>query len=366
MKTTHIPAGPEQLSADWLTDALRQNGILGRAKVAAFDAALIGEGAGFIGQLARVGLRYDRDEPGAPRTLIAKFPAATEGGREIGNLFRFYEREIRFYEEIARRVELRTPKRYHSAMDVGRGQYVLLLEDLAPARVGDQVAGCSLDEARLAVSELAKFHAAWWQHPELDAMDWMLVVDDPVHQSAEQSYAEAWEPFVENFAGGLSKEMLAIAERVGDNVINLLHGFADEPRTIMHGDYRLDNMFFAGPAGGPEFAVVDWQITSRGRGIFDLAYFVCGGLQPALRRAHEMELVRLYHDILLARGVKGYDFDRCLREYRTGALYLLVYVVISLGTLDTANERGVALFHAWLDRATTAILELDAGELMPG
>ncbi|MHB8514994.1 MAG: phosphotransferase [Dehalococcoidia bacterium] len=359
-----IPAGPEQLSADWLTDALRQNGIIDRALVTAFDTKVIGEGSGFIGQLARVGLRFDRDEPGAPRSLIAKFPAATEGGREIGNLFRFYEREIRFYEEIADRVDLRTPKRYHSAMDTGRGEYVLLLEDLAPARVGDQLAGCSLDDARLAVSELAKFHATWWQSPELDAMDWMLVIDDPVHQSAQQSYSEAWEPFVQNFAGGLSKEMLALAERIGKNVINIQHGFADEPRTIMHGDYRLDNMFFAGPGGGAEFAVVDWQITSRGRGIFDLAYFVCGGLPPALRRAHEMELVRLYHDLLLARGVRGYDFDRCLREYRTGALYLLVYVVISLGTLDTANERGLALFHAWLDRATTAILELGAGELL--
>jgi hypothetical protein len=364
MKTMDIPAGPEQVTAEWLTDALRQNGVIRGSAVAGFDTKIVGEGSGFIGQLARLGLRYDRAEPGAPGALIAKFPGASEAGREIGNLFRFYEREIRFYEEIADRVDLRTPKRYHSAMDVGRGEYVLLLEDLAPAVVGDQVTGCSLAEARLAVEELARFHAAWWASPELKTMDWMLVVDDPVHQSAQQSYADAWQPFVENFAGGLSKEMLGIAERIGTKVIDLLHRFADEPWTIMHGDYRLDNMFFAPPGAPPSLAVVDWQITSRGRGIFDLAYFICGALAPEMRKSHEMELVRMYYDILQQRGVRGYTWERCLREYRTGALYLLVYVVISLGTLDSANERGVALFNAWLERATAAILDLNAAELL--
>ncbi len=220
MKTMDIPAGPDQLSAEWLTDALRRNGAIAEASVAAFDPQVIAAGTGFIGQLARVSLAYDRDEPGAPRSLIAKFPAASAAGREIGNLFRFYEREIRFYDEIADRVEMRTPRRYHSAMDIARGEYVLLLEDLAPARCGDQLEGCGIDDARLAVRELAKFHAAWWQKPELASMDWMLMVDDPVHRSAEQSYAQAWQPFVENFAAGLSKEMLAVAERVGRNVIN--------------------------------------------------------------------------------------------------------------------------------------------------
>ncbi len=147
--------------------------------------------------------------------------------------------------------------------------------------------------------------------------------------------------------------------------INLQVGFADEPRTIMHGDYRVDNMFFRSPQGGCEFAVCDWQIASRGRGIFDLTYFVAGGLQPELRKKYEMELLKTYHDVLLERGVRGYDFERCLLEYRRAALYLLVYVVISLGTLDSANERGLALFYAWLNRATTAIEELNADELMP-
>ncbi|HEY7802758.1 MAG TPA: phosphotransferase [Dehalococcoidia bacterium] len=364
MKTMDIPAGPAELSAEWLTDVLRQNGIIETPAVASFDAKTIAEGTGFIGQLARVTLNYDTDVQGVPRSLVAKFPGASEGGRQIGNLFRFYEREIRFYEEIAHRVDMRIPKRYHSAMDIDRGQYVLLIEDLAPARVGDQLAGCILEDARIAIREIAKFHATWWQSPHLDALDWMPMVNDPVQQLAAPSYAQAWQPFVDNFAGGLSKEMLGIAERVGEHVVDFQNRLADEPRTIMHGDYRIDNLFFRSPEGGPDFAAVDWQISSRGRGIFDVSYFIAGGMEPALRKAHEMDLLKLYHDTLQANGVKNYGWDQCLREYRQCALYLLVYVVISLGTLDTANARGLALFNAWLVRATTAIEELNAAELL--
>jgi hypothetical protein len=40
-----------------------------------------------------------------------------------------------------------------------------------------------------------------------------------------------------------------------------------------------------------------------------------------------------------------------------------VYTVIALGTLDTANERGVMLFNEWLRRRAAAIEELDCHEL---
>ena len=112
-------------------------------------------------------------------------------------------------------------------------------------------------------------------------------------------------------------------------------------------------------------AVADWQIAFRGRGIFDVAYLLCGGLEAEERRANEERLVRLYHDGLVAGGVQGYSFEQCWREYRRMALFVFVYVVISLGTLDSANERGVALFQAWLRRSAAAIEELNAVEEMP-
>jgi hypothetical protein len=366
MKTMTIPRGPEQLTPTWLTEALRSTGVITSAAITALEQTTIAEGSGFIGQLALVKLQYDRPEPGAPASLIAKFPAATPGGREIGNLFDFYHREIRFYQEIADRIELRTPKRYYSAMDRDTQEYILLLEDLAPARVGDHLAGCTLDEADVAIRNIAKFHATWWERPELEQFaEWMPVIDAPVHRSAEQSYMQAWPVFISGLGATISPEMKAIGERIGTNVIKLQTSIADRPNTIVHADYRTDNLFFATPEGGAPFAVVDWQITCRGRGVFDVAYLLCGGLEPAARRAHEHRLVKMYHDILVENGVEGYGFDQCWREYRRMALYVFVYVVISLGTLEPSNARGLALFQAWLHRSSTAILELDAAEELP-
>ncbi len=366
MKTMTIPADPDALTAEWLTDALRSSGVITTSSVASFDARRIAEGSGFIGQLAIVTLRYDAAEDGAPTSLIAKFPAASEMGRMIGNLFDFYNREICFYREIAEEVELRTPQCYYADADTETQEYILLLEDLAPARVGDHAAGCTVEEAEIALTSIAKFHATWWEHPRLEEIaDWMPLIDAPVHQSAEASYQQAWTPFIANFGDALSPEMRDTAEKIGQRVIALQSSIADRPHTIIHGDYRTDNLFFGTPAGGAPFAVVDWQIACRGRGIFDVAYLLCGGLDADLRSANEERLVRLYHDTLVANGVTGYPFEQCWREYRRMSLYVLVYVVISLGTLDFANERGLRLFNAWLGRSAAAIEHLKAAEELP-
>ena len=62
--------------------------------------------------------------------------------------------------------------------------------------------------------------------------------------------------------------------------------------SITHGDYRLDNLMF--PPAGPGVAAVDWQTTSAGPPLRDLAYFLGNSLTPDLRRAHESDLVDSY------------------------------------------------------------------------
>ena len=145
----------------------------------------------------------------------------------------------------------------------------------------------------------------------------------------------------------------------------LLDRLAQPPRTISHGDYRLDNLFFATPEGGDPLAVVDWQIISLGCGPFDVAYFMAGAVSPADRRAMEIDVLHSYHDTLIERGVQNYDFDRCFLDYRTAALFCWQYAVIIIGTLDTSNERGLALFNSVLERFVAIIVDLDAAELLP-
>lgn len=360
-----IPA-PDQLTADWLTAALRSTGTIRKSRVTSFAIERdIAAGAGFMGELTRIAPTYDQPEDGAPQTIIGKFPAAQPENREVAMRFRFYERETRFYQEIAQKVELRTPRLYYSAFDPASGAFVLLLEDMAWARLGDQLAGCTAEQAQLCLNQLATFHAAWWEHPELAALDWMPLTNDPlIAQSAFESYQEAWPAFKDLAIDKLSPARIEIGERFGRRIIDLMDRFGQQPRTIIHGDYRLDNLFFGNEHGGHPLTVIDWQIASRGRGVFDVAYFTCGTMPPAERKRAELEILKEYHRTLAERGVRDYDFATCLEDYRAAVLFCLVYSVIGIGNLDLANERGVELFFTIAERTYSAIEDLDADEFL--
>jgi hypothetical protein len=349
-----------------MTEALRSTGVIHRATVTRVEPTVIGVGSGLVGQVARVSLSYDSEELGAPASLVAKFPAAGEAGRAIGNTFDLYHREIRFYREIAAEIELRTPAHYYSAVNPDSREYILLIEDLAPLQVGDHAVGCTPEEARLAIESIGKFHATWWESPRLQAIgDWMPALDAPVQRLGSAAYQRAWGPFLEMFGDGLSPEVKAVGEALGRKIVEIQSSLASSPVTINHGDFRADNLFFSSAKGDTPFAVIDWQVSTIGRGTFDVAYLLCGGLEPELRRQHERELVETYHRTLEANGVKGYGFERCWADYRLGALFHFVYIVIIVGTLDPANERGMALFRAWLRRGAAALEELRAVEQMP-
>ena len=367
MPLTTIPRLPQDITAEWLTDALRDTGTIAGAKVSSFDVEPdIAAGKGFMGQLARVAVRYDQPEAGAPSSIIAKFPTYGPENRVVADLFRLYETETRFYEELADKIDMRTPRRYYSARCPNCSDFILLMEDLAPARVGDQVVGCSKAHAELAIRELAKFHATWWESPRLADLDWVWAFNNPVRsQAAVVGYTNAWGPFKQIWAKKVPPAVLEFGEKFPAAIPKLLDRLAAPPVTISHGDYRLDNLFFATPEGGDPLAVVDWQVMTVGNGLFDLAYFMSSAVPPADRRANEMDLLHMYHDILLKGGVKNYDFEQCLLDYRTGILFCWQYAVIILGSLDTANERGLALFNDVLDRFVSAIVDLDAIELLP-
>jgi hypothetical protein len=361
-----IPA-PKDITAEWLTDALRSTGAIEGASVTAFDLqANFAAGIGFMGELGKLSLQYDKPNAG-PDSIIAKFPAAAKENREIAEIFRFYEIETRFYEQIAPEIELNTPDLYYSDIDVGgTGDFILLLQDLAPAKCADQIAGMSPMQADLAVRELAKFHATWWNSPRLKDYDWMWAANNPVRAGTSQaSYQQAWGPFVENFGKGLPPEIIEVGEQFGEKMLQILDQLAAEPVTLSHGDYRPDNLFFGTPEGGAPLAVIDWQILSLARGTFDFGYFMNGTLPPAERKEREQELIKLYHDTLLEGGVTGYSFDDCWEDYRLSSLFCWLYTVIALGTLDVANERGLAVFTANIERNVSTMTDFKAGELLP-
>ena len=356
-----IPRTADAITAPWLTAALREHGVLSDTSVTVVAAEPLGVGTGFLGQLARLRLTYDRPDATAPPTMVAKLPSLDPGGRQVSELFQFYDREVRFYRQLAGRMPLRVPRCYATAADAGAGDYLLLLEDFGHLPMGDDAAGCTAVEAEVAIRTLAGLHRAFWESPELERLDWVPMVNAPIHHFTEPAYAGSLEPFLKNFGDALSPKMRELTERMAGRIIPLLDAGSQVPRTLIHGDYRLDNLFFQ----GREVAAIDWQIACRGQGAFDVAYFLGGCLDPAVRRAEEMRLLRLWHGIVTDGSPVKYAFEDAVQDYRRSVLYCNVYTVIAIGSLDPTNERGMAVFTGWLRRRSAAIEDLDAGELLP-
>ena len=157
---------PGDVDAAWLTAVLQAGGV--DAVVSDFSAR--GVGTGQIGDSVRFQLTYARGGETAPASLVGKFPAAGEESRATGIALGNYIREVRFYQQLAPKALIHTPRCYFTDVDEATSAFVLMMEDLAPAEQGDQLAGVTLDQARLVVVEAARLHASHWGDEGLDAL----------------------------------------------------------------------------------------------------------------------------------------------------------------------------------------------------
>lgn len=370
-----VPQTTQDADAAFVTAALRESGVISSTtRVAEVEHDTIGEGVGIVGQLARLQLRYDGQAAGAPGTVILKMPSQYPENRAIGDHFNFYEREARFYEQLADKVPVRTAQCYWNHVDPATATFGLLLEDLGDRTMISQIAGVPGLRAAEALRALARLHGAWWAAPVLDDLGWMPRLDEPINLAAGQQYRDAWPVFLERIGDDLPAEAMALGERTQLVFEDLLrNGVAEAPLTVCHGDFRADNLMFDDRAGTDEaVAVLDWQITYRGPAITDVAYFLCQSLTVDERRAHEAELVRGWYDELAATArqeqgatLDDYPFDLAWSQYRRASLGTTVYAVTAMGAMDPANERGRELVTSMAVRSFTAALDLEAGDLLP-
>ncbi len=348
-----FPETPDALTASWLSGVLEQD-------VAAVRVERFAAGVGVIGQVTRLHIDYV-GEPG-PRTMIAKFAAANAQTRTVAALYDMYGREHRFYCVLRDRVPVRTPRCFFSEYCKADESFVLLLEDLSALRVGDQLTGASVAQARSVLDAMAALHATFWK-PDRRApqLEWVPVHDNPAQVGGMQGgFALGWPVVVERLPELIPSAAREAAGKVHGAVPAMLRTLCREPLTLVHADMRLDNLFF----GGDEVALVDWQSVCLSAPEQDVAYFLTQSLTDDIRGAHVDALLRHYHAALLDRGVRDYTFDRFIERYRLAALYLVCYAVTIAGTLDMGNARGKSLAEALLGRCLRSIEELDGWELL--
>lgn len=393
MADIFIPERTEQLTAEWLTSVLLERGHLKTARVTSVERENLSDGEGFLGVVSRLTLTLDREEAGAPRTLIAKLPTPVRENRTMAELMGAYRREILFYDELAAHVPARMPAALYSAFDEAPDRekeeelaakldrlpiwmvnaimrwarfvasrrnfrYVLLLEDLAPGQVGDQVSGASLEQCEAVLTAIAGVHAKFWNHPMLAERSW-LSRQDMNPRMRHGMYKKARRAFtrrnLDMMRDGLGTH-LDWLDRNGLEVSLRLHG--DAPRTLIHCDLRFDNVFFSEREPDGSATLFDWQLVGVGAAAYDVAYLLSGALRTDVCADDEMRLVRGYHDALVEAGVRDYPLEVFLRDYRLG-LYLALVLVASNDDMDMGDGRGVVLMDEWAKRTFARLRSVD-------
>jgi len=130
------------------------------------------------------------------------------------------------------------------------------------------------------------------------------------------------------------------------------------PETLLHGDSHAGNTFLDGDRVG----LLDWACVCRGPGLRDVSYYLCNSIPKEMRRAKESTLLTRYLERLDAMGGIAPSFEDAWRLHRRLAIcsWIAATVTAAAGSRMQSIEAGLRA----MDRATTAIIELDTPGLL--
>lgn len=345
-------AGAEGITAAWLQSVFQHAGV-DAPRISMVSTAPIGAGNLSAAHVARV--TYNANAAKAVPSVVCKLTSGIGQALDIAEAYGVYAREVAVYRFFGDTPPLHVPRCYLAKVsEDGRG-INLVLEDLSTrTRAGNQVAGCSVADARAVVGEFARLHSAYWQSPDLDSADWLYDRAGKADATAE-GYPQGAAEFRQRFAGRIDADVLDAMDRFAPKVADWVRTHSAGGPTLIHGEARVDNVLFEDGAHGPTAWLIDWQFADRGSPMFDTAYFLAGSLSVEDRRACEHELIAM-HQAAIAQVDPFYTLDRALADYANALPFALITTVGSALAVP-AGETTDALLTALLTRNVAALAD---------
>ena len=170
-----------------------------------------------------------------PATFIAKCPSADQISRNAAAIFHLYDMEVGWYRDVATGSGVRCPQCYHAAIADNEQEFVLMLEDMAPAGQGDQLAGASLVQVKTTLTEAAALHNI--RPPGgFDKLHWLHHAQGN-SEFSKNTLINGYPVFRERFANLLAGDVLDLGAEM---VSRMEHYIDHEPleQSITHADMR--------------------------------------------------------------------------------------------------------------------------------
>ena len=360
MSRPGLDTNPLELTPDWFNELFDEIGI--DAEVKGLTAKSIGTGQ--IGENVRFIFDYARKGENAPASLVGKFPSGSDASLMTAKMLGHYQREVMVYRTFPKVAGRITPRAFYTDYDPDTNRFALIMEDMAPAEQGDQLAGCSVAEAERALDAAAVLHAAYWMDETLDTYPWLQGTSvAPAAAMGAEAVAGLWVAFKERYGEHLTPDVVEVGDAYAGAMPRMQEA-RPGPFALIHNDYRLDNMLFGKPGSPKPLAIVDWQTAGKGAPANDVAYFIGAGLTREERPKHEQALLRYYHARLEAEGVTGYSFEALYDDYRYCSFYGMS-VAFGAAMLVKQTERGDQMFLTMLRRHAAQARDNNALVLLP-
>ena len=338
-----LPVLPDQVTAAWLTAALRQK----RPGLTVTRAEVVEV---IWGTSTKIRVSLEGEGPGAremPRTLIVK------GGFEEHSpkMAPMYANEIRFYADVQPYVPMPSPVCYFAGSDPNSHQSIVIMEDLKREGVVfcDPLKPQTFEQVARRLEDMAAYHAATWQSPEFKPGGrWNDVPCrfDSWGLEFMQRYLvpEVWAHYMASPRGAAA----SVRYHDRDWMEHALRRIGEiqyaQPRCLIHGDTHLGNLYIY-EDGRPGF--LDAQIAHTAWH-HEVSYHIVCALDVADRGRWEGALLERYLGALGRHGVAAPDFEAAWLDYRRSlawGLFIFLTNEIKFQT-ESVNTAYAARFSA--------------------
>jgi len=346
---------PTEITLQWVNGLLAR---IGQGPATSITVEPFPVGMGAYSELFRIHLAYPHGASG-PLDLVAKFPRSSPSLRAEVAKTRAYELEDAFYRELAAAVPIRTPSCYFTYHNP-QTQDALLVYEYVRGVSGNQVEGATLSQAQLAMRQAARLHRHWEASALLSQYHWLRPLSEPSLLRAFDIGPEVIEMGREALRPLAPQWLLQYANEAGHIMADQIRQLDREPRTLLHVDYRLDNMVFSDD--GTQMTLLDWQQVYCGPGLWDIGLFMSQSVDVSDRRRWEKSLIDTY---LSERGIEhGYDTGNWREPLRRVALLCAFNCFRAGALLDLRVERARQLLRRLIERSCAMVEDHEALALL--
>jgi len=333
-----IPNSPDEVTADWLTRALRSGGL----QDAVVDSVSVEpvDGEGLTAQVRRLRLTGT-----APQTLILKL------ARPEPRWFADACAEVQVTELLAAADSPLAPRCRFARTDARTRRAVLLLDDAPGHHPRSGLSAADLDRL---LHQLAAHHSSWWDSPRLDALG------RPRRHVPEARLAECcgrlaarWHDLVDGTPPPGLDRIRDTVEALLPTLPSVIRLLDAGPRTLVHRDLHVDNLL----VHPDRITVLDWSEGRPDHPLKDLAWVLgTAAATDTLADAPVPWLVRYHH--LLGPLL---PFEALVRGWAPAMLWLVCTEARFLADHLARHGRLTGMVAAHWDRLRDA-----AAHSLPG